>query len=168
MAESTPSTVDRAPTSFSTPPRLPPAPPCWPRPWLQASSRPPTAMAGRRLPIRRRPSRRCWRSRTPDATLPWRTQVNTETDSARPVDPGLAALVTLLHLQGVAADAEQIRHRLGVDKIGAPEILRCAKDLGLKARAHRTDWSRLARMPLPAIAALRDGGFLVVAKAADD
>jgi subfamily B ATP-binding cassette protein HlyB/CyaB len=94
--------------------------------------------------------------------------VNTETDSARPVDPGLEALVTLLHLQGVPADAEQIRHRLGVDKIGAPEMLRCAKDLGLKARAWRTDWTRLARTPLPAIAVLRDGGFLVVAKAADD
>jgi ATP-binding cassette, subfamily B, bacterial HlyB/CyaB len=94
--------------------------------------------------------------------------VNTETDSARPVDPGLEALVTLLHLQGVAADAEQIRHRLGVDKIGAPEMLRCAKDLGLKARDWRTDWMRLAKTPLPAIAALRDGGFLVVAKAGDD
>jgi subfamily B ATP-binding cassette protein HlyB/CyaB len=76
--------------------------------------------------------------------------------------------VTLLRLQGVAADAGQIRHRLGTDKIGAPEMLRCAKDLGLRARACRTDWRRLARTPLPAIAALRDGGFLVVAKAADD
>jgi subfamily B ATP-binding cassette protein HlyB/CyaB len=76
--------------------------------------------------------------------------------------------VTLLHLQGVAADAGQIRHRLGTDTIGAPEMLRCAKDLGLKARIYRTDWSRLVRTPLPAIAALRDGGFLVVAKAAED
>src|SRR5262249_59391174 len=68
--------------------------------------------------------------------------------------------------QGVAADREQIRHRLGTAKIGAPEMLRCAKDLGLKARAYRADWSRLARTPLPAIAALRDGGVMVVAKAA--
>src|SRR6202795_4002067 len=74
----------------------------------------------------------------------------------------------LLHLQGVAADAGQIRHRLGTDKIGAPEMLRCAKDLGLKARLYRTNWFRLARTPLPAIAALRDGGFLVVAKAGAD
>jgi subfamily B ATP-binding cassette protein HlyB/CyaB len=94
--------------------------------------------------------------------------VNTETASARSADPGLEALVTLLHLQGVAADAEQIRHRLGTDKIGAPEMLRCARDLGLKARAYRTDWPRLARTPLPAIATLRDGGFLVVAKAGED
>jgi subfamily B ATP-binding cassette protein HlyB/CyaB len=87
---------------------------------------------------------------------------------ATPADPGLESLVTLLHLQGVAADREQIRHRLGTIKIGAPEMLRCAKDLGLKAKAHRTDWSRLAKTPLPAIAVLRDGGFLVVAKAGED
>jgi type I secretion system ABC transporter, HlyB family len=93
--------------------------------------------------------------------------MSNETNSTRPADQGLEALVTLLHLQGVAADAGQIAHRLGTDKIGAPEMLRCAKDLGLKARACRTDWSRLGSTPLPAIAALRDGGFLVVAKAAE-
>src|SRR6266849_6279456 len=47
-------------------------------------------------------------------------------------------------------------------------MLRCAKDLGLKGRAWRTGWSRLARTPLPAIAALRDGGFMLLAKAAED
>src|SRR6476646_2332093 len=47
-------------------------------------------------------------------------------------------------------------------------MLRCAKNLGLKARICRTNWSRLAKTPLPAIAALRDGGFLLVAKAAED
>jgi len=94
--------------------------------------------------------------------------VSTESNSATPADPGLESLVTLLHFQGVAADREQIRHRLGTTKIGAPEILRCAKDLGLKARACRSDWSRLAKTPLPAIAALRDGGFLVIAKASED
>src|SRR5215470_13009090 len=103
-----------------------------------------------------------------NATPPRRTEMSTEIDSARPGDPGLEALVTMLQFQGVAADRGQIRHRLGTAKIGAPEMLRFAKDLGLKARAYRTDWSRLARTPLPAIATLRDGGFLVVAKAAED
>jgi subfamily B ATP-binding cassette protein HlyB/CyaB len=87
---------------------------------------------------------------------------------ATPADPGLEALVTLLQLQGIAADRQQIRHRLGTDKIGAPEILRCAKDLGLKARACRTGWARLAKTPLPAIATLADGGFIVLAKASAD
>ncbi len=90
------------------------------------------------------------------------------TDAANATDTGIEALVTLLHLQGVAADREQIRHRLGTTKIGAPEMLRCAKELGLKARVCKTEWSRLVRTPLPAIAVLRDGGFLVVAKAGDD
>ena len=98
--------------------------------------------------------------------------MSTAIDSARaadsPPDSGLEALVTLLRLQGVAADAGQLRHRLGTDKIGAPEMLRCAKDLGLKARACRTDWLRLARTPLPAIAVLRDGSFLLLAKAGED
>src|SRR6516164_4751402 len=95
--------------------------------------------------------------------MAWRAAVGiTESYSARSADPGLEALVALLHLQGVSADAGQIRHRLGADKIGAPEMLRCAKDLGLKARTYRTDWSRLVRTPLPAIAALRDGGFVSV------
>jgi ATP-binding cassette, subfamily B, bacterial HlyB/CyaB len=94
--------------------------------------------------------------------------VSTQNDRARAVDPGLNALVTLLHFQGVATDPGQIRHQLGTDKIGAPEMLRCAKDLGIKARSCRTDWSRLVKTPLPAIATLHDGGFLVVAKAAED
>ncbi|MBL6617546.1 MAG: type I secretion system permease/ATPase [Reyranella sp.] len=83
-------------------------------------------------------------------------------------DPGLEALLLLLHLKGVAADRGQIRHRLGTDKICVPEMLRCARDLGLKARTYRSNWSRLVRTPLPAIAILRDGGFMVLAKASDD
>src|SRR5215470_9350006 len=92
--------------------------------------------------------------------------MNNESHGA--TDSGLEALVTMLRLQGVAADAGQIRHRLGTSTIGAPDMLRCARDLGLKARACRTSWSRLARTPLPAIAPLRDGGFLLLAKAGDD
>ncbi len=94
--------------------------------------------------------------------------MSADTGSTRRVDSGLEALVTLLHFQGVAADREQIRHRLGTDKIGASEILRCARDLGLKARSCRSGWSRLARTPLPGIASLRDGGFMVIGKASED
>ena len=36
----------------------------------------------------------------------------------------------LLHLKDVAADRGQLRHRLGTDKIGAPEMLRCARTSG--------------------------------------
>jgi ATP-binding cassette, subfamily B, bacterial HlyB/CyaB len=94
--------------------------------------------------------------------------VSPSPNPAAPADPGLEALLLLLHLKDVAADRGQLRHRLGTDKIGAPEMIRCARDLGLKARAWRTNWSRLVRTPLPAIASLRDGGFMVLAKASGD
>jgi ATP-binding cassette, subfamily B, bacterial HlyB/CyaB len=81
---------------------------------------------------------------------------------------GLEALVLLLRIQNVAADAEQIRHRCATATIGINEMLRCAKEFGLKARASTTDWERLANTPLPGIAALRDGGFVILGKAAED
>ncbi|SED77853.1 ATP-binding cassette, subfamily B, HlyB/CyaB [Rhizobiales bacterium GAS188] len=83
-------------------------------------------------------------------------------------DHGLAALVMLLRLNGIGADPEQIRHRFGGATIGVPEMLRCAKEFGLKAQARKTNWARLGRTPLPAVAALRDGGFLILGKVGDD
>jgi len=82
-------------------------------------------------------------------------------------DPGLIALTTLLRFNGIGADAEQIRHQLGGSSVGTSEMLRVAKDLGLKARLLATNWSRLAKTPLPAIAVLRDGGFLILGKVGD-
>ena len=57
---------------------------------------------------------------------------------------------------------------MGAARLGVTEILRCAKDFGLKARAQRTSWNRLAVTPLPGIALLRDGGFLILGKVVDD
>src|SRR6266404_3949602 len=91
-----------------------------------------------------------------------------ETEQPKPVDPGLAALLMLVRFHGIGADAEQVRHRFAAQVIGIAEMLRCAKQLGLKARAVTTRWDRLARTPLPAIAALRAGGFLILGKVADD
>src|SRR5262249_22600279 len=87
-----------------------------------------------------------------------------ETDSMKPVDPGLSALVMLLRFHGLGADPEQIRHRLGAATIGIPEMLRSAKKLGLKAQSRVTTWERLVNTPLPGIVALRDGGFLLLGK----
>ena len=87
-------------------------------------------------------------------------------EQRRPIS-GLAVLIMLLRFQGVAADPEQIRHQFGATPIGFPEMLRCAKQLGLKARLSKTTWERLASTPLPAIAALRDGGFLLLGKATE-
>ena len=87
---------------------------------------------------------------------------------AEPDDSGLLALVTLLRCHGIPADPGQIRHRLGVTHVDVASMLRCAKDLGLKARVQKTDWKRLTVTPLPGIAVLRDGRFLILGKIADD
>ncbi len=87
-----------------------------------------------------------------------------------PNDTGLAALVSLLRLQGVAAEPAQLHHQLGMagKPVGVVEMVRCARQLGLKARSLSTRWDRLARTPLPAIAERRDGSFLLLGKATDD
>ncbi len=92
----------------------------------------------------------------------------TERGQPNAADPGLTTLVTALRFYGIGADPDQIRHRLGGVLVGIPEMLRVAKELGLKARARKTEWSRLANSPLPAIAALKDGGFLFLGKVGED
>ncbi len=82
-------------------------------------------------------------------------------------DSGLGALVMLLRFQGIGADLEQLRHGFAGRPVGVPEMLRCAKELGLKARSFATSWRRLAETPLPGIAVLKDGRFLVIGKAGD-
>src|SRR5262245_57410054 len=83
-------------------------------------------------------------------------------------ESGLLCLVMLLRCHGVPAEVEQIRHRMGAAPIGVPEMLRYAKEIGVKARAKKTNWARLAKTPLPAIAALRDGNFLILGKLDED
>jgi subfamily B ATP-binding cassette protein HlyB/CyaB len=89
-------------------------------------------------------------------------------ETKQSVDPGLYVLVSMLRFHGIGADPEQIRHRFGGIAIGISEILRCAKELGLKVRLRTTAWPRLATTPLPAIAALRDGTFMLLAKVGED
>src|SRR5690606_13507126 len=66
------------------------------------------------------------------------------------------------------ADPAQIRHQLGVTRVDVASMLRCAKDFGLKARLQKTSWSRLAVTPLPGIAVLRDGRFLILGKIVEE
>ncbi|MBV9244683.1 MAG: type I secretion system permease/ATPase [Methylobacteriaceae bacterium] len=80
---------------------------------------------------------------------------------------GLEAFVLLLRFHGIAADAEQIRHRFGGAAFGIQEMLRCAKEFELKARSLSSTWARLARTPLPALAQRPDGSFFILGKASE-
>jgi len=53
------------------------------------------------------------------------------------IDTGLASLVMIAGVHGVAADSEQIRHAFAIGAEGAKtlDILRAAKELGFKVKA---------------------------------
>ncbi len=87
--------------------------------------------------------------------------------SQRTVDTGLGCLVMLLRFHGIGANSEQIRHQIGTHQIGTTEIVRYAKQVGLRSRAYTTTWPRLAKTPFPVIGGLRDGGFILLGKADD-
>ncbi len=79
-------------------------------------------------------------------------------------DTGLQCLALLLRFHQVSIDPAQIAHQFSGEPIGVPEMLRCAKDLKLKARAVDTTWTDLMKLPLPAIVELKDKTFLIVGK----
>jgi subfamily B ATP-binding cassette protein HlyB/CyaB len=83
-------------------------------------------------------------------------------------DSGPACLALLLRFHGLAADPEQIRHKLGGGACGSREMLRCARELGLKARLISSNWERLAKIRLPAIAGRSDGSFFVLGRVTED
>ena len=89
------------------------------------------------------------------------------TPKEQSVNTGLAALVLLLRVHGIAADAGQLSHQYGA-RFGVTEILRCAKELKLKARQLETSWDKLAKTPLPVIAETREGQFFILGKISED
>jgi len=78
-------------------------------------------------------------------------------------DRGLAALVVMARYHGFAVDPAQIAHQYG-KSLGTTDILRCAQHLGMRAREVTSNWDRLQRTALPAIAVHQSGAFFIAAK----
>ncbi|AXA91944.1 type I secretion system permease/ATPase [Massilia sp. YMA4] len=74
------------------------------------------------------------------------------------IDSGVACLVMMARLHGVAADPDQLAHEFAPPggTLATADLLLAARKLDLKAKAVRTDASRLDKTPLPAIALGRD------------
>ena len=94
----------------------------------------------------------------------------TSVAQAAPTDTGLIGLVLLARFHGIAVEPEQLKHRYGSpgQPIAIPGLLRAARALGLKAREVRSTWERLPATPLPALAALHDGSFVVIGAVGDE
>ena len=76
----------------------------------------------------------------------------------------------MLGFLGRAAQTEQLRHELGLgaQRLSIDDMLRAAHRLDVRARKVRTTAARLARYPLPAIARLADGEFVLLLQADDE
>lgn len=80
------------------------------------------------------------------------------------MNSGLACLLMMASLHGIAADAAQLLHRFGREQFSVQTILLAAKSLGLKARMVEQAIARLNRAPLPAIGLDQEGMFFLVGK----
>ena len=83
------------------------------------------------------------------------------------MDTALACLVLLARFFSLPADAEQLRHEFGKSEkpFGESELLLTARHIGLKASVVQSDWDRLSIVALPAIAAQKDGRYVLLARA---
>jgi subfamily B ATP-binding cassette protein HlyB/CyaB len=95
---------------------------------------------------------------------------NPVTPPKQNVDSGLACLILLARLHELPANPEGLRHQFG--QPGKPfeilDILRAAKEIGLKAREIDSTWERLRETKLPCIMQNKDGRYVILAKFADD
>jgi subfamily B ATP-binding cassette protein HlyB/CyaB len=88
--------------------------------------------------------------------------------AAPALDSGLACLLVVARYLGVAAaPAALARDRDGREPWSEGELLRAARALGLRARRLRPGRRRLPLLPLPALARLNDGRFVILARVDD-
>jgi subfamily B ATP-binding cassette protein HlyB/CyaB len=85
------------------------------------------------------------------------------------LDSGATSLCLVARYLGIPADPDEIarQHVASGAYASKGDLLRAAKKLGLKTRLVSTNWLRLQKTPLPAIACMRDGSFVVAARMVD-
>ena len=86
------------------------------------------------------------------------------------IDSGLLCLLLLARFFGVPANGDQLRHQFGEPSktLSDTDLLRAAGHLGFKAGLVKSVWSKLAGTPLPAMAKMNDGRYVVLAKVEAD
>jgi len=86
------------------------------------------------------------------------------------VDTGRACLVMISRFHGVPADDGQLQHQFGTSEhpFDTDTLTRAAKSLGLKARTVHSEWPRLEKIRLPAIAETTRGDYVILAQIAQD
>ena len=88
-------------------------------------------------------------------------------EDATDTDVGASALAFILQLLGLPANAAELLHLSGKARLDDADLLRLARRFPVKARVIASTIDRLASTPMPALARLRDGGWLVVGRIGD-
>ncbi len=93
-----------------------------------------------------------------------------EQQKKQPADTGLGCLVIMAKIHGISADPDQIKHAfaIGAQGMSTVDILRAAKELGLKAKTAEVKYERLKKLRLPAVVELEQGGYIILARFEED
>ena len=80
-------------------------------------------------------------------------------------DSGFYCLCLVARFHGVAADPQALarRHRNDDVDLSSIQLVRAARELGLRSRALHSNWFRLVKTPMPAIGCAEDGSYFVIA-----
>ncbi len=86
-------------------------------------------------------------------------------------DSGFECLALVARFHQQAADASQLQHHFGRtdgNECDGSTLVRATRSLGLKASLKHVKWKQLSQLALPAVAATRDGRWVVLARASED
>ena len=84
-------------------------------------------------------------------------------------DSGAWSLALSLHLLGIVAEPGRIQHETGkTDRLDETDLLRAAQKFPIKIKACSLPLKKLATVPLPAIASLKSGEFIVIGRVTED
>ena len=89
-------------------------------------------------------------------------------NSAQGTDSGAKALAFVLQLLGLPANAAELLHQSGKAELDESDLLRIVRKFPVKARFITTTLERLKTTPMPLLALMKDGAWLVVGRIGDD
>ena len=88
--------------------------------------------------------------------------------SGQATDSAAASLAFILQLLGLPANPAEILHQSGKPRLDETDLLRSARRFPVKARLVSATLERLKAMPMPVLAGLHDGSWVVIGRIADD
>ncbi|VVD61359.1 Toxin RTX-I translocation ATP-binding protein [Pandoraea iniqua] len=99
--------------------------------------------------------------------MPTHSEPQTVDADATARDSAVESVVILLSFFRLPANAAQLHRELAGDEVNAAQLVRLLRRLGLKSRQVSVLPARLEKTPLPAIAVMRDGTFMLLGKIAE-